>query len=258
MAVACGHHVANHATAGRNGPRLERFGQREEEHILLIRDRRVRTPCGRLVQRSFSSPQSLFFVIAFSRKALRPNQALIALDAGCRSFDALTACKAMPNDRHHCRDRRHRTDRDERRPNYSSSRFGDAVRYEQADAEGERGSSADDESKGWQRQDEVLHGELHCSGDAKSVLSQGQFNRAIGCQPPPTYLSSDHDLQHRLHQWQTNLRILEVEAIKAVPHPGLDYPGATGSASGRNGIPSLLLRCVNSTGSGEGIADTKV
>jgi hypothetical protein len=32
------------------------------------------------------------------------------------------------------------------------------------------------------------------------------FNRATRCQPPPTYLSSDHDPLYRFHQWQANLR----------------------------------------------------
>ena len=43
------------------------------------------------------------------------------------------------------------------------------------------------------------------------------FNQAMGRQPAPTYLSSDHDPLYRFHQWQANLRILEVEAIKTVP-----------------------------------------
>jgi putative transposase len=40
----------------------------------------------------------------------------------------------------------------------------------------------------------------------------------------PTYLSSDHDPLYRFHQWQANLRILEVEAIKAVPYVPLSHP----------------------------------
>ena len=50
------------------------------------------------------------------------------------------------------------------------------------------------------------------------------FNRAIGRQPMPTYLSSDHDLLYRFHRWQANLRILEVEAIKTVPDVPLSHP----------------------------------
>jgi transposase InsO family protein len=50
------------------------------------------------------------------------------------------------------------------------------------------------------------------------------FNRAIGRQPAPTYLSSDHDPLYRFHQWQANLRILDVEAIKTVPCVPLSHP----------------------------------
>jgi putative transposase len=50
------------------------------------------------------------------------------------------------------------------------------------------------------------------------------FNRAIGRQPAPTYLSSDHDPLYRFHQWQANLRILGVEAIKTVPYVPLSHP----------------------------------
>ena len=50
------------------------------------------------------------------------------------------------------------------------------------------------------------------------------FNRAIGRQPPPTYLSSGHDPLYRFHQWQANLRILDVEAIKTVPYVPLSHP----------------------------------
>jgi putative transposase len=45
------------------------------------------------------------------------------------------------------------------------------------------------------------------------------FNRAIRGQPwMPNFLSSDNDLLYRFHQWQANLRILEVTEIKSVPY----------------------------------------
>jgi len=50
------------------------------------------------------------------------------------------------------------------------------------------------------------------------------FNRAIRRQPPPKYLSSDHDPLYRFHQWQANLRILDVKAIKTVPYAPLSHP----------------------------------
>jgi putative transposase len=50
------------------------------------------------------------------------------------------------------------------------------------------------------------------------------FNRAMGRQAAPTYLSSDHDPLYRFHQWQANLRILDVAAIKTVPYVPLSHP----------------------------------
>jgi putative transposase len=50
------------------------------------------------------------------------------------------------------------------------------------------------------------------------------FSRAIRRQRVPTYLSSDHDPLYRFHQWQANLRILDVKAIKTVPYAPLSHP----------------------------------
>src|SRR5438093_458957 len=50
------------------------------------------------------------------------------------------------------------------------------------------------------------------------------FNRATRGQPAPTYLSSDHDPLYRFHQWQANLRILDVKEIKTVPYVPLSHP----------------------------------
>ena len=50
------------------------------------------------------------------------------------------------------------------------------------------------------------------------------FNRATRGHTPPTYLSSDHDPLYQFHQWQANLRILDVEAIKTVPYVPLSHP----------------------------------
>jgi putative transposase len=44
------------------------------------------------------------------------------------------------------------------------------------------------------------------------------FNRAIRGQTAPKYVSSDHDPLYRFHQWQANLRVLEVTEIKTVPY----------------------------------------
>jgi len=50
------------------------------------------------------------------------------------------------------------------------------------------------------------------------------FNRVIHTQTLPKYLSSDHDPLYRFHQWQANLRVLEVKEIKTVPYVPLSHP----------------------------------
>jgi putative transposase len=51
------------------------------------------------------------------------------------------------------------------------------------------------------------------------------FNRAIRGQPwMPNFLSSDNDPLYRFHQWQANLRALEVTEIKSVPYVPLSHP----------------------------------
>jgi hypothetical protein len=53
--------------------------------------------------------------------------------------------------------------------------------------------------------------------------------RCAGCfierlHRPPRYLSSDHDPLYRFHQWQANLRVLEVTEIKTVPYVPISHP----------------------------------
>jgi transposase InsO family protein len=50
------------------------------------------------------------------------------------------------------------------------------------------------------------------------------FQRAIRGHSLPKYLSSDHDPLYRFHQWQANLRILDVTEIKTVPYVPLSHP----------------------------------
>jgi len=50
------------------------------------------------------------------------------------------------------------------------------------------------------------------------------FNRATWGHTPPRYLSSDHDRLYQFHRWQANLRILDVEEIKAVLYAPLSHP----------------------------------
>ena len=50
----------------------------------------------------------------------------------------------------------------------------------------------------------------------------------IGCslaaRPVVGDLSSDHDPLYRFHQWQANLRVLEIQEIKTVPYVPLSHP----------------------------------
>jgi putative transposase len=50
------------------------------------------------------------------------------------------------------------------------------------------------------------------------------FNHAIRRQPPPKYLSADHDPLYRFHQWQANLRVLGVIEVQTVPYVPLSHP----------------------------------
>ena len=50
------------------------------------------------------------------------------------------------------------------------------------------------------------------------------FHRAIRTQTLPKYLSSDHDPLYRFHQWEANLRVLDVKEIKTVPYVPLSHP----------------------------------
>jgi putative transposase len=50
------------------------------------------------------------------------------------------------------------------------------------------------------------------------------FNSAIHGQGLPRHLSTDHDPLFEAHQWTANLQILEIDAIKTVPHVPLSHP----------------------------------
>ena len=50
------------------------------------------------------------------------------------------------------------------------------------------------------------------------------FNSIIGGSKSPRYLSSDNDPLFRFHQWNANLRILEVTEVKTVPYVPLSHP----------------------------------
>jgi hypothetical protein len=64
----------------------------------------------------------------------------------------------------------------------------------------------------------------HGTVDGPSLCSM--FQRAIQGQSLPKYLSTDHDPLYRFHQWQPNLRVLEVVETKTVPYVPLSHPFA--------------------------------
>ena len=65
-------------------------------------------------------------------------------------------------------------------------------------------------------------GILRGTVDGPSLCSM--FQRAIQGQALPKYLSTDNDPLYRFHQWQANLRVLEVIEIKTVPYVPLSHP----------------------------------
>src|SRR3984885_1134466 len=68
------------------------------------------------------------------------------------------------------------------------------------------------------------------AGTVDGVALCRMLNRAIRGQGwLPKYLSSDHDPLYKFHQWQANLRILEVTEIKTVPYVPL-FPSVRGKA----------------------------
>src|SRR6516162_572508 len=63
------------------------------------------------------------------------------------------------------------------------------------------------------------------AGTVDGAVLCRMFNRAIrGQRRMPNFLSSDNDPLYRFHQWQANLRILDVTEIKSVPHVPLSHP----------------------------------
>ena len=59
------------------------------------------------------------------------------------------------------------------------------------------------------------------SGDVDGVALCRMFNTAISTRGAPKYLSSDNDPLFQYHQWQANLRILDIDELKSIPYPPL-------------------------------------
>jgi len=61
-------------------------------------------------------------------------------------------------------------------------------------------------------------------GDIAGIDLCCMFNKIISGIQPPKYLSTDHDPLFRYHQWQANLRILDIKEIKSIPHIPTSHP----------------------------------
>jgi putative transposase len=63
------------------------------------------------------------------------------------------------------------------------------------------------------------------AGSVDGVALCRMFNRAIrGQRWMSKYRSSDNDPLYRFHQWQANLRVLELTEIKSIPYVPLSHP----------------------------------
>ena len=61
-------------------------------------------------------------------------------------------------------------------------------------------------------------------GDVNGVPLCRMFNAAIASEGIPKYLGSDNDPLFQYHRWQANLRILDIQEIKTLPHVPLSHP----------------------------------
>jgi len=64
---------------------------------------------------------------------------------------------------------------------------------------------------------------VHAGNVDDPVLCR-MFNDATSGQGWPTHLSSDNDPLFQYHRWKANLRVLEVEEIKSLPHVPMSHP----------------------------------
>jgi putative transposase len=62
------------------------------------------------------------------------------------------------------------------------------------------------------------------AGVVDGVSLSCMFNKIISCNNIPGRLSSDNDPFFRYHQWQANLRILNIEEIKSIPYTPSSHP----------------------------------
>lgn len=61
-------------------------------------------------------------------------------------------------------------------------------------------------------------------GTVDGIALCRMFNHAIAGKGLPRHLSSDNDPLFEYHRWQANLRVLDVDELKAVPHVPVSHP----------------------------------
>src|SRR5947207_7372964 len=74
----------------------------------------------------------------------------------------------------------------------------------------------------WHQPHEIVFEErpsVCCAVDARSADDSALVADAV-----PRHLSTDHDPVFQAYRWMANLRILEIEEIKTVPHVPLSHP----------------------------------
>ena len=64
---------------------------------------------------------------------------------------------------------------------------------------------------------------MHCGAVTGADVCR-MFNAATYGQGVPRHLSTDHDPLFEAHRWTANLRILEIDEIKTVPHVPMSHP----------------------------------
>ena len=62
------------------------------------------------------------------------------------------------------------------------------------------------------------------AGDVDGPVLCRMFNNATSKQGWPKYFSLDYHPLVRYHRWKANLRVLEVEDIKSLPHVPMSHP----------------------------------
>jgi putative transposase len=86
---------------------------------------------------------------------------------------------------------------------------------------------------------------LRSTGIVDGMALCRMFNRGIRGQQTPKLLSSDHDPLYRFHQWQANLRVLDVAEIKTIPYVPLSVYRKTyrNDSSRMPGLHNVLDGC---------------